>query len=110
MDNDENIIQNNPIPPQKETAPGPRTSSSIGPLIGIVIVIAIIVLGGMYFWGQRVEQTGNAVEGDTATQSLQNQGTSDDLAAIETDVSSTQLDSLDSELGNIDAELQTAGF
>ncbi|MEK7179877.1 MAG: hypothetical protein AAB706_00195 [Patescibacteria group bacterium] len=110
MDNNENIVQNSPIPPQEQPIQEPRTPSSMGALIGIIIVIAIIILGGMYFWGQRVDQKENIIEKDTATQSLQNQGTSDDLAAIETDVNSTQLDNLDSELGSIDTELETAGF
>ena len=30
---------------------------SAGPVIGIIIILAVIVLGGLYFWGQRTNET-----------------------------------------------------
>lgn len=31
--------------------------SSIGGIIGTIIIISIIVLGGLYFWGKRIEES-----------------------------------------------------
>ncbi len=49
--------------PQKETPttqnsfnPKPEEEKSIGSTIGIIIIILIIILGGLYFLGQRVDR------------------------------------------------------
>jgi uncharacterized membrane protein (DUF485 family) len=31
----------------------PQEGGSMGSLIGIILIIAVIVLGGIYFWGKR---------------------------------------------------------
>jgi flagellar basal body-associated protein FliL len=33
-----------------------ENKSSVGSLIGTIIIIAIIILGGLYFWGKRIEE------------------------------------------------------
>lgn len=32
----------------------PDPENSVGPLVGIVIIVLILVLGGLYFWGERL--------------------------------------------------------
>jgi flagellar basal body-associated protein FliL len=34
-----------------------ENKTSIGSVIATIIIIALIVLGGLYFWGKRIEQT-----------------------------------------------------
>ena len=34
-----------------------QNKSSIGSIIGTIIIIAMIVLGGLYFWGKRIEDS-----------------------------------------------------
>ncbi|HYF10186.1 MAG TPA: hypothetical protein VD967_01095 [Candidatus Paceibacterota bacterium] len=34
----------------------PNKDNSVGPLIGIVIILLILVLGGLYFWGERLAE------------------------------------------------------
>jgi len=49
----------------------PQEAGSMGSLIGIILIIAIIVLGGIYFWGKKtsnqVPTDANAVTADTQT-------------------------------------------
>lgn len=107
---DQNISNVNPVSTTPDTQEN-KPATSIGPLVGIIIVVLIIVLGGMYFWGQRIDsgqETG--VKNDAATQSLQNQSASDDLASIEADVNNTDLQNIDSEMSQIDADLEASGF
>lgn len=77
---------------------------SVGPIIGIVIIIIILIIGALYFWGQRItgdkmmpasENTSQAIEQDQMTSSLQNVGTSDEIDSIVNDLNATNLDSID---------------
>lgn len=90
---------------------------SVGPVIGIAIIVVIIIFGGLYYWGgkindqeQRQQQENTTAEEildqqDASLESLQAQSASDAIADIETDLNLTDLDSLDTELNNIDIEL-----
>lgn len=82
--------------------------SSIGSIIGIIIIIAVIILGGLYFWGKRVEESKvteslvNETSEPTAEQmeanSIQSVTPSDDTSSIEADLNATNLDNLTPEL------------
>lgn len=71
---------------------GENGGSSSGPIIGIVVILAIIILGGLYFWSQRADVADQAVE------SINAQDTSDEAAAIEADLNATDVENLDAEL------------
>ncbi len=82
--------------------------SSIGSIIGTIIIIAVIILGGLYFWGKRVEEsktTQNLVEGtsqltavEMEANSIKSITPSNDTASIQADLNSTKLDALTPEL------------
>ena len=59
----------------------PKNENSIGPLIGSVIIVAIIALGGLYFWANQLNkkelQKQNNITNATST---------DDLKSIEADL------------------------
>lgn len=83
-----------------------------GPLIGIIIIVLILVLGGIYYAGKtepnpEVEITAEEIlnEPDPLIENLNTVGTADDIASIEADLESTDINSLDAELDAIDAEL-----
>ena len=84
-------------------------NKSAGPIVGIVIIVLILVFGGLYFWGQRAVEEPTAQDvmnaPDYALDSLAKVGTSDEVPAIETDLNGTDLNNLDTELGDIDTEL-----
>src|SRR3989344_498803 len=109
MENNE-IKTNNQTPPvQREVA----SKNQVGPIIGSIVIIIIIIFGGLYFLGKKVSDEGVFAptteeilgETDTALQTLEIQGTSDEVSTIESDLDATILDDLDAELGNIEAEL-----
>lgn len=88
-----------------------ENKSSVGSIIGTIIIIAIIILGGLYFWGKRMQEAKikeNLVN-DTSSQTtevdetttIQTVSSSDDLNAIEADLNATNLDNLGSEVNSI---------
>lgn len=91
----------------------PMPEKHRGGLIGAVIIVIILIVGGLYFWGKQInnapvdEITAEeiATTPDEKTSALETQGTSDVVANIEADLDITNLNDLDTELGNIDAEL-----
>ena len=81
--------------------------SSIGSTIATVIIIAIIILGGLYFWGKRIEES--KLKKDLITDSkpetmdesanlIYSVSAGDDLDSIETDLNATNLNNLGTEL------------
>lgn len=90
-----------------------ENKSSVGSIIGIIVIIAIIILGGLYFWGKRIEET--KAKQDLITEftpgtpdtseanAINSVSPADDLDSIEADLNATVLDDLDS---GIDPQLQ----
>lgn len=86
-----------------------ENKSSIGSIIGTIVIIAIIILGGLYFWGKRVEEAKirqNLVTDTTPQQTstlseaatIKSVTNSDDLDSIEADLNNTKLDNLGAEV------------
>ena len=87
-----------------------QQKSGVGPIIGTVIIIALIILGGLYFWGKRVEEskaTQNLVTGSvesTATvdqmeaNAIKSVTPANDTTSIQADLNATNLDDLQPEL------------
>ncbi|OHA27108.1 MAG: hypothetical protein A3D52_02245 [Candidatus Taylorbacteria bacterium RIFCSPHIGHO2_02_FULL_44_36] len=82
-----------------------------GPVIGAVIIILILVVGALYFWGAKLNKEANQTPEDilnTEDQTLnqlQTQGTTTDIDDINADLNATDLNNLDADLQNIDKEL-----
>lgn len=92
----------NQMPPMPTLAP----KKSSGPLIAVIIILVLIVIGGMYFLGQRMNKDyGVPSQTDQITASLNQQGATDDLNSIEADLNATQVDNLDQGAAVIEAEL-----
>jgi len=91
----------------------PLTANSnkkpVGPLISVIVILAIIIIGGLYFLKERANQPVYApsVENqDEVAQSLNTQGSSDDLNSIESDLKSTNVENIDQGSSSVEAELQ----
>lgn len=104
-------IMTPPIPPKQE--------KSVGPAIGIIIIIIVIVLGGLYFWGQRLamqapattnspaqSETNQLSPEQTNLQQIQKQGNQDDISSIEADLNATDVNTLGNEVNTINVEAQ----
>lgn len=93
-----------------------KPEKSIGSVIGIAIIVVLIIFGGLYYWGNQINKQNAMVEReaitteeienapDTTLESLESLGTSDEIADIEIDLDTTDLENLDEELEQIDAE------
>ena len=88
----------------------PEKKSSMGPLVAVIIILALIIVGGLYFLKQRSSQPiytpPATTNGDAVTASLNTQSSSDDLNSIEKDLNATDVNNLDQGATAIDAELQ----
>lgn len=97
---------------QEETSspPQPLGQTHWGTLLGIVIVVAVIVVGGLYILNEQRESFNEMtieeiVSDDPVLEDLTTQSSSDELPDIEDDLDTTELDALLDDLDNIDAEL-----
>lgn len=80
----------------------PSRPSGHGALIGSVIIIAILILGGIYILKETKDMKHESgvsqqqMESDTQFEQTQTtQGNSDDVDSIEADVNATDVDSID---------------
>ena len=70
-----------------------NTGGSMGTIIVGIIILAIVILVGLYFWGQRA--TDNMVN---TTESIEMQDSSDETSSIEADLDATDIETLDAEM------------
>ncbi len=72
-----------------------ENTSSVGPVIAAIVILAVIIFGALYFMSQK--------QGDEASQqdevnAITSQSDSDEASAIEADLNATNIDNLDTEL------------
>lgn len=80
--------------------------AGLGPTIGTVIILLIIIVGGLYFWMHRAKTVSPAASGDQAAtapadtdvQAVSAQSSSDDTASIQSDLNATNVDTIDSSI------------
>jgi cytoskeletal protein RodZ len=64
-------------------------------MIATIIILAVIILGGLYFWGQHRSAPAQTVPTTTATSdtsqtaAIENVSTADDTSSIEADLNTT---------------------
>lgn len=83
---------------------GGEKNGKTGAIIGILVIIIILVIGGLYFWGERLVET-DTQQMETPAAFQPEESTSDEVTAIEADLSATVLEGFDAELNSIDTEL-----
>ncbi len=81
-----------------------KKDGSVGPVLAIVVIVALLALGGWYYFTQVEGNLGS--EDQQAVENLETQGTSDDLSAIEADVEATDFSSLDSASSDVNADFE----
>lgn len=118
--NDQPITKENEL-----TQPVHTESIANGPILVLLVILLLAILGGMYRWfvlldndvpsisaGLRPNaQENNEPESNSAEARAEAMGVvsnSNEIPAIEADIDSTDLDSLESELDSIEAELNAA--
>lgn len=100
--------------PQNTRVQEKDEKKSVGPIIGIAIILVIIIFGGLYYWGDQIKNqreqeniTSEEIleQKDPALEALEVQSSSDEIVDIEADLDLTDLEGLGKELGDIDVEL-----
>lgn len=105
----------------------PEHHGSVMAIIAVIIVVLVISLGGLYFWGSKMDKDHKndddkhmmeegqmeveeeiIPEDDPITEELSEQSTSDNADDIEEDLLGTDLEDLDFGLDDIEAELGAA--
>lgn len=94
--------QTNGFPNTMPGAMPPKKEGVVGPIIGSIVIIVILVLGALYFYGSIVErrQTQN-----TPAPALSE---STRVADIEADLSVPELDTVDADMAELEAEIDAA--
>jgi uncharacterized protein YpmB len=109
----ENLEQNqvpNTVGNQTPTPENKPKEGLVGPIIGSIIVIILVIVGGLYFWGtvinerQTTQTEAVDLNEDETLNDLTTQSDSDEVNSIEEDLNSTDLDNLDEELRDIEEE------
>ncbi len=90
-----------------------QKDSTIGPLVGSIIVILIIILGGLYFFSTLISYKKEAVQTELLIEEQKQtieieqtakQSESVDVNSIKSDLKSTDIDTLDAGLEQIEKE------
>ena len=78
---------------------------SFGPIIAIIIIVALLIIGALYMWKKISPQnslpTGSAISGDSVVSQFARQGSSDNIAEIRRDLSATSIQALGQGLGDL---------
>lgn len=101
LENNQNDDLQNNINEEKMLPTEEKKEGVVGPVIGSIIVIILIIIGGMYFWGYIIEK--NEMNENN---SMNAEATS--ITDIESDLEKTDIDNLDSDLADIEKEIDAA--
>lgn len=78
---------------------GEPKKSGVGALIGSIIIILILVLGALYFWGGKLQTNEKELNFDeSATAMNGTTSVSDEVSDIEADLNKTETVNLDDDL------------
>lgn len=102
--------QPNPVPPPP-AAPQP-SKEGVGPVVGIIVILLILAVGGLYYFFSQPTVPGQGAAGlptaeevaastDPDVQASLTQGTSDALPAIEADLNATNLGAVDAAINGL---------
>ncbi len=81
---------------------------SVGPIIGIIIIVILVILGGLYFYGKSIRTAPSAqseaeeeVAQAASLEKISSQSASDATEDISKDLNETPIDSLDSDFKDL---------
>ena len=107
---EQNQMEQNQNEQPEMSPPTESESNRLGPILGVIIIIALIILGGLYMWNVSRDKVPQEipipdVSSDPVVQELKRQGSTDGINPIQADLDTTDLDALDEGFAEIEAEL-----
>ena len=99
--------QTQPImtPPENVMPPQMPEKASMSGVVGTIIIIALIILGGLYFWGKRINTQKEAsalinqeMQASQEAAVIESVSVNDDAASLEAELNATQTSGLGAEL------------
>jgi len=107
---EQNQMEQNQNEQPEMSPPTKDANSRLGPIAGVIIIIALIILGGLYMWNVSRDKVPQEipipdVSSDPVVQELKRQGGTDGINPIEADLDATALNALDEDFAEIEAEL-----
>lgn len=85
--------------PQNAMPMGEQKKGGVGALIGSIIIILILVLGALYFWGGKLQTNDQELNFDNSSAAVNGTtGASDEVSDIEADLNKTAPVNLDGDL------------
>lgn len=91
-----------------EQEPASPERAPMGPVIAAIVIVAVLAIGGLYYWGSKTNQKAQEEQVSTPTTTAEvTAPTPEELEAVSenTDLSTIE-DELQFDTGNLDAELE----
>jgi uncharacterized protein HemX len=113
MEEQDTPKQNRINTPIQNLVQSTQKDSTVGPMIGSIIVILIILVGGLYFLGALISSKKTEIQTEQVQQEqaetleveqTAKQSSSDDVSSIEADLKATDIDNLDKGIDDIEKE------
>lgn len=80
---------------ENQVTPETGDEKSTGSIVGIIIIVIVLILGGFYFWGQKIDKEAT-IDEETPV---------GEVVDLEQDLNNLNTGDIDAEMENIDAEL-----
>lgn len=99
-----------PVPaPAAPIPPTPEAHTPVGPVVGSIIIIIVLVLGALYFWGQRADNAARETQSEQVMQSEESvesapaeAAPSDEVSVIEDDLKMESFTDLEASISEIE--------
>lgn len=93
---------------QENQVPEPTSNNKggFGPVLGIIVIIILLALGGLYYFTTGINKIPSYNENDGTINALEEQSSSDAISDIEADLNATDLSEVDTLLEDINADLE----
>lgn len=92
--------------PSSPLSPMPKKEGGMGAIVGVIIIVIVLILGGLYFWGERLYKESPAEPAAEGSAAPAEGGSLDTAAALEAELNALDAGNSENELSEAEKELQ----